>query len=200
MKRTTLPMTIGLGLILVGVIPTPSLPSNPLLDGIDPDGWFFQGTKRADAEAKVLGANGTRLVVDCNDAAPRVMIFFLNNRLAPDLSGLDPSLKPVTKSRDLALTFRFLKRGIASQLTSYFDKDEIREFLGQEFSTGPRGGPTTTIHVNFDGAPATALVDKLKTMDRVSAGTPSLGQPLTFELDGAQPVIDRVLPICASGP
>ena len=61
-------------------------------------------------------------------------------------------------------------------------------------------GPASSEHVNFVGAQASSILAQLKSMDSVSAGAQALGQPLTFELKGAAPMIDRVLAICSAGP
>jgi hypothetical protein len=182
-------------LLLLGAAPASAQTPAGGIDGLIHDGWFFRGSTRADAEARMAGPNGTALVVDCQEKAPRVMIFFRNKPLPAG-----SSLNATTTKNSIELTFHFLKRGVASGITSYFDKDNVQAAFGELISSGRAGEPVSSEHVNFVGAQASGLLAQLKSMDSVSAGAQALGQPLTFELKGAAPMIDRVLAICSAGP
>ena len=162
------------------------------------DGWYFKGSTRADAQAKIAGANGTALVVDCNGNTPRVKVVFRDVAIPWNASGPP---KPQTTTNSVRLTFHFLKRSVTtSWITSYFDKDSVQDVQGEQITSGIPGNAATIEFVNFIGTQASTILTQLKSMDRVSAGAVALGQPVTFDLNGAGPVIDRVLAICSSGP
>src|SRR5713226_3631530 len=165
---------------------TPALAQMTLdrrVDDLFHDGWYFRGSTRADAEARISGGNRTALVVDCKGNAPRVMVFFRNDTMP---------LNAVTTTSSVKLTFHFLKRGVTSWITSYFDKDSVQNVVGEQIASGMPGLPATIEHVNFIGTQASTILTHLKSMDSVSAGADALGQPATFDLNGAGPVIDHV--------
>jgi hypothetical protein len=178
------------GFLFLGVAPTLAQTLGRRVDDLFHDGWYFTGSTRADAEARISGENRTALVVDCKGNAPRVMVFF-RDAMMP--------LSAVTTTSSVKLTFHFLKRGVTSRITSYFDKDSVQNVIGEHIASGSPGVPPTIEHVNFIGTQASIILTQLKSMDSVSAGADALGQPATFDLNGAGPVIDRVLAIC-SGP
>ena len=155
------------------------------------DGWNFKGSTRADAEARISGINRTALIVNCNGNAPRVIVIF-RDAIMP--------LNAVTTRSPVKVTFDFLKRGVTSWITSYFDKESVQNVIGEQFAYGTRNEPATVEHVNFSGTDASTVLTQLKSMDSVSVGADELGQPASFSLDGAGPMIDRVLAICSSGP
>jgi hypothetical protein len=161
------------------------------VDELFHEGWYFRGSTRADAEARISGINRTSLVVDCKGSAPRVMVFF-RDAMMP--------LNAVTTTSPVKVTFDFLKRGVTSWITSYFDKESVRRVFGEHIASGTRGMPATVEHVNFIGTDASTILSQLKSMDSVSVDADELGQPVTFDLHGAAPMIDHVLAICSSGP
>jgi hypothetical protein len=179
------------GFLLLGATPALAQTLERRVDDLFHDGWYFKGSTRRDAEARIFGGNGTALVVDCKDSAPRVMVFFRDGAMP---------WNAVTTRNMVKLTFHFLKRGVTSWITSYFDKDSVQNVVGEQIASGMRGMAATIEHVNFIGPQASTIVSQLKTMDGVSAGADALGQPVTFDLKGAAPAIDHVLAICSSGP
>jgi hypothetical protein len=179
------------GFLLLGAMPALAQTLDRRVDDLFHKGWYFRGSTRADAEARISGENRTSLVVDCKGNAPRVMVFFRDDMMP---------LKAVTTTSSIKLTFHFLKRGITSPITSYFDTDSVKNVIGEQIASGMAGMPATIEHVNFVGTQASTILAQLKSMDSVSAGADALGQPVTFELNGAGPVIDRVLAICSAGP
>jgi hypothetical protein len=184
-------------LLLFGLLATgPALAQkvNPGIDRLLHDGWYFTGSTRADAEARIAGENGTALVVDCQASAPRLMVFFRNNPLPPGTQG------KVTSTQAIELTFHFHKRSVASSVISYFDTEKTEEAFGEQITYGGEGAPANSEHVNIVGAQAMNVVALMKTMDQVSAGAAATGQPVSFPLNGAAPVIDQVLDICTKGP
>jgi hypothetical protein len=186
------------GILLLWMTPVLAQTTTPArIDDAFHDGWYFRGSTRADAQARIAGHNGTALVVDCKANTPRVTVFFRD--VAMPSNALMPS-NPQTTRNSVKLTFHFLKRSITSWITSYFDKDSVQDVLGEQIASGMPGLPASIEHVNFTGTQASTILTQLKSMDSVSAGAVALGQPVTFDLNGAGPVIDQVLAICSSGP
>lgn len=183
------------GFLLFAVLPASAQVSGTQIDDMLNKGWYFRGSARADAEARIAGANGTSLFVDCRGSAPRVVIVFRNQ--APRAGA---SLTESTAKKTVEVAFRFMKRSFVSGVTSYFDNEDVRHLRGEYISAAQPGEPPTREQVNFAGEQAPAILSQLKSMDSVSVGAPSLGQPMTFDLKGAAAVIDRVLGVCASGP
>jgi hypothetical protein len=182
------------GLLAAGPAPTLAQSGDPGIQRLLHDGWYFSGSTRADAEARIFGENGTALAVDCQVGTPRVIVFFRENTLPPG------NYDKVTRTQPVELTFHFRKRNAASSVTSYFDTEKTEAAFGEQVSYGREGAPASGEHVNIVGAEAMKLLALMKTMDEVSAGAAATGQPVSFRLNGAPPVIDQVLAICAKGP
>jgi hypothetical protein len=183
------------GFFLLAALPASAQVSGTRIDDMLNKGWYFRGNTRADAEARIAGANGTALFVDCNGSAQRVVIVFRNRPSAAGASLTEPTMK-----KPIELTFRFIKRSLVSGATSYFDSEDVRHLRGEYISAGRTGEAPIREQVNFDGEPVPGIVGQLKSMDSVSVGASTFGQPMTFDLKGAAAVIDRVLGVCASGP
>jgi hypothetical protein len=162
-------------------------PTSGQMEDVVHDGWYFRGSTAGDAAARVGGPSGA-LVVDCHGTVPRVIVFFRETGLP---------YGAVTTTRAVQVTFRWSKRSLASAVTSQFDRDQVQLASGQQISSGRAGEPPISEHVNFDGAQAMKIVASLKSMDHVSINATDLGQPLAFELRGAEPVIDQMLTICS---
>jgi hypothetical protein len=182
------------GLLAAGATPTLAQSADPGIQRLLHDGWYFSGSSRADAEARIAGANGTALVIDCQASTPRVTVFFRENPLPAGSAAKE------TRTQAVELTFHFRKRSAASSVTSYFDTEQTEEAFGDQISYGWDGAPASSEHVNVVGAEAMKLLALMKTTDQVSAGAAATGQPASFPLSGAAPAIDQVLAICAKGP
>jgi len=187
--------TLCIGLVLLGA---PCASAQTLETNMEDrlhDGWYFRGSTRANAEARIGGKNGTALLVDCKDSAPRILVYFRSIISAPGAS-----LSETTTKRSIELTFQFQKRTIVSGLTSYFDKESVLAVPAEHISSGKPGEPPGRELVSILGGRVAGVLSQLKSSDSVSVGASSLGQPLNFELKGAAGAIDKALAVCSSGP
>jgi hypothetical protein len=186
---------LWIGLALLGAPCASAQTLETKMEDAQHDGWYFRGSTRANAEARIGGKNGTALLVDCKDTAPRVIVYFRSIASAPGAS-----LSETITKIPIGVVFQFQKRSFLSGLTSYFDKESVVSVPAEYVSSGRPGEPLTRELVSFLGGHVAGIVRQLKSMDGVSVDAPWLGQSLNFELKGATAAIDKALAVCTSGP